>query len=210
MSVALDVSIGMPTAQFQGQVRDTSYYTTAKDDKYLLVYVRGVTKPLAMPAKWPCPTHGNFVNARGVSEGRDFFFVGHRSIVEISAANRVVWKHVSKVDKERREQAYEIIRSHLRNWVHCMKCDTVWPPGTEICEVCQSQGKTQFFFEPRVSSNDVSEDIQLLFPERDPQIVGAFFLGLSKKGEIHICGEKPSEDPRHNGSPIRIWHLVKT
>ncbi len=179
MSATLD-AYAKPTTHFEGQVKAIEFHETEKQDKYMLVYVRGVEKPLALPqtGRYRVPLHGEHVSARDVTEGTVWFWPGHRSVVNIAKPDFELWKKPSKVDAGRKEQAEAIIIGYAR-------------------------------LHGEVSADDVADEICDLFPERDPHIVGVFFLGLSKKGLIHRFGEKRTERRNGHGSPLPLWHLTK-
>ncbi|KKR01658.1 MAG: hypothetical protein UT24_C0003G0065 [Candidatus Woesebacteria bacterium GW2011_GWB1_39_12] len=194
MSSALDAYASETTSVFEGKVANVSYHKTAKGDVFALVSVSGVEKPLAIPVsqvttrtksgitthKYPIPSYGNHVSASDVHEGELWIFLGHRSIVEIKPPDFHVWRNPSKVTESQEEAAEGIILGYLKEH------------DDKGC-----------------SPNDVRHEIQEIFPERDPHIVGVPFLRLSKKGLIHKYGQTPSDDNRHHGSPVSVWHLTK-
>lgn len=180
MSQVLDSYLSKPTSVFEGQVKDIEYYETAKREHFVLCYIRGVEKPLAIPqnGNYPTPAHGEHISALDVTEGELFWFVGHRSVVTIKKPDFEVWRTPSKVDGKRREEAEALVLQYV-----------------------EEKGS--------VTADDVCDRICDLFPERDRRIVGAIFLGLSKKGFIHKYGERPTERRNGHGSPIPVWHRSK-
>lgn len=117
MSEPLDAFQKTSTSIFEGQIKDVEFYQTARGDKYLLLTVRRGEKPLAIPEGMkldPSPSRGYHISALNVTEGREFIFVGHRSIVTITPPDWEVWKKPSKVDQGRKEQAEALILEVLR------------------------------------------------------------------------------------------------
>lgn len=181
MTTPLDLYQEQPTTLFEGKVKRIEYYTTARDDKYLLVFIRGVEKPLAIPEKMKlerAPTHGDQISALDVTEGNEFYFIGHRSVVTVKPADFEVWKNPTKMDENRYQQAETYILSYAE----------------------EHNGE--------FSAADVRDFIWSLFPERDHHIVGGIILKLAAKGKIHEFGYVPPEDPTHHGSKIPKWHLT--
>lgn len=177
MSAALD-TFERAEASFEGKIKDVAFYTTVKGDVYRLCFARGIEKPLALPQNYPSqPNVGDHVSALNVTEGREWWFVGHRTVVTIKPPDFEVWRKPSTIPADRRAQAEAIILDYLKT-------------------------------HSEVSADDVAAPICVLFPERDPRIVGVIFLGLSKRGSIHKVGYRPTERSAHHGSPIAIWHLI--
>lgn len=178
MSQSLDSFVSDVAVVFEGKVKDIQYHETARQDHYVLVSVRNVLKPLAIPAsrKYEIPNIGDHISVEA-NEGRDYYFPTHRATVIIKPPDWATWKKPSTIDQTRREQAEAIVMECLH--------------------------KNGF-----VSADDVALPIQALFPERDPRIVGVIFLGLSKKGVIHKFGYAHTERKAHHGSDIPIWHEV--
>ncbi len=179
MSSALDSYVQETVTVFEGQVKDITYYQTSKGDQYVLVSVRNVEKPLAIPVsrKFEIPTMGDHVSVE-CNEGSAWYFPTHRAIVVIKKPDFAVWSKPSTIDLPRRQQAEQI-----------------------IIEYATKNGS--------VSADDVCNEICMLFPERDTRIVGGIFLGLSKRGIIHRFGEKRTERKNGHGSPLPMWHLTK-
>ena len=180
MSAILDGYTEAPTSLFEGKVKNVEDYETVKGDRYALVWVRGVNKPLAIPRETDqkcIPSHGEHVSATNVVEGNRWYFLGHRSIVTIKPEDFEVWREPSKVDVDRMQQAENIVLEYARK-------------HSSVC------------------ADDVCDEIWSIFPDRDTRIVGAVFLSLSKKGLIHKFGYKPTERRNQHASPIPIWHLA--
>jgi len=180
MSTILD---GQIVRAIEGKVKGTAFAETLKHDKYILVYISGEEKPLALPQdRFHPPIYGNFISARDVTEGEVWFFIGHNSIVEIQKADREVWQTPEKyVDDEKAEEAAEqVIIEFLKTHNNKGGC----------------------------SANDVRTAICDIFPNRDRHIVGYPFKRLKKKGIIHQFGNSISDDKRHHGSPVQAWHFT--
>jgi hypothetical protein len=175
--VSLD-SFQQTTATFQGKVKNIEYHTTVRGDQYVLVYVRGMMKPLAVATSrtQEIPNEGDHVSVEA-NEGNEWFFPNHRATVIIKPSDWATWKKPSTIDQPRREQAEAIVMEYLNK-------------NGSVC------------------ADDVSLPIQNLFPERNARIVGAIFLGLSKRGVIHKFGYRPTERKAHHGSDLAVWHKV--
>ena len=185
MSSNLGAYSNQETSLFEGRVREVEYYTTSHGDVFALVFVSGVVKPLAVPVgkehKYTIPSIGNHLSIKDVTEGQEWFFVGHRSLLEIKPADFHVWHPKTKVTRDEEARAEGIILGYLKEH------------DDKGC-----------------SPNDVRHEVlNEVWPDRDKHIVGVPFLRLSKKGLIHKYASLPSDDPTHHGSEVSQWHLTE-
>jgi len=189
------------TTLFEGRVERTAYHDTQRGERFLLVFVFGVEKPLAVPEKWKrVPNDGDHISATDVTEGDVFWFVGHRSVVTIGPQDFVVWKPTQNITTEQRQQAYSAVLAFARGHP-CSK-----EQQGQKCSECGEIMGPQF---GSVSADDVEETLQQIFPDRDKHINGAIFLRLTKRGLLHPFGLTPTKRPHCHASKIPIYHLTK-
>lgn len=178
MSQSLDSYQNKPTIVFEGKVKNISYHQTARQDEYALIEVRGLTKPLAIPTT------------------RKYEIPHYGDHVSVEAVELDVWYIPI-------HRAVVVIKQP--DYVTWAKPSEIDMPRRQQAESIILEYATK---NNSVSADDVAAPICALFPERDARIVGAIFLGLSKKGIIHKYGFKRTERTAHHGSDLAVWHLV--
>lgn len=185
---------------FEGKVTDTEYYETARGQVFMLAWVAGVPKPLAIPQTYPrLPHKGDHVSAEGVTEGNEWFFMGHRDLV-IGSEPEPVWTPKQKFSSKDRQSAYGLILNFAKGHP-CEKVDE-----GQRCAECGEVMGAKF---GTVNADDVAESLLAMFPDRNPHINGAFFLGLTKRGLLHPFGLTPTKRSHCHASKIPVYHLTE-
>ena len=190
------------TSFFEGLVeRKPEYYETEGGKRFLLIHVKGFNKPLAISADQKIrymPSEGDHISAMDVTEGRDWWFCGHRAVMVLP--NKIVWKPSQKMTADERQRAYAIVLVFARGH----------PGGPEEqgtkCSMC---GELIGRDVGRVSPNDVRDSLGEIFEGRDPHINGAVFSGLKKSNYIHPFSREPTTDESGHASTVDVYHLTR-